>query len=164
MPSQLHELAVDVTTELFHEFKKNGKEHYAEVHGYREQRPLVISSPRKGRALTRNFYPDIWAKGGRLGMTDVFEVWDSESEDSAIADILHAALVSQGRWLGILCTGRVINGNDALELCKFLSEKLHGMKGNKILDTPNYTVAQLPSDIGMDRERMKKFIKDNFGF
>lgn len=66
MPSKTHDNIVNLLTHLCNNYRYGGKVYYTEiVSSLVTQKPLVLIILRKGGSLTREYYPDLYAIGGK---------------------------------------------------------------------------------------------------
>jgi len=90
-----HDNVVKILKELADKYP-----HYSKVVPYLDRRePIKIAF----EALTVYYYPDLWAINKRTKRIDVYEVWNTESEDQAIADIYLSAKIPNLLNICIVC-------------------------------------------------------------
>jgi hypothetical protein len=90
-----HDRVVKMLKEL-----AEGYHHYSKVVPYLDKRePIKIAF----ETFTIDYYPDLWAVTKRLKKIDVYEVWNTESEDQAIADIYLSAKIPNLLNICIVC-------------------------------------------------------------
>lgn len=74
--------------------------HYSKVVPYLDKRePIKVAF----ETLTIYYYPDLWAVTKRAKRIDVYEVWNTESEDQAIADIYLSAKIPNLLNICVVC-------------------------------------------------------------
>jgi hypothetical protein len=154
-----HDEIVKILFELCQDYN------YSQIHAYNiseECDPLPITLPRRGRSLTENYNPDIWAETKRR-LIDIYEVWHSETESEAILDILYSALTKNVNYLHIVCTGDNITEDRAEDLVYLILGKLY--KGGYRAIHPSWVyITGIPEEIKGNSKGIKRHLKKAFGF
>lgn len=163
--SSFHDKLVGIIAELCEEYKtRSGKEYYSKIFADHlaelEYRPLSVTRTRRGKkALVESYYADVWAKR-KNRMLHVFEVWDTQNIDAAVADIFFASLVKNIEYLHIVCTGNNITEDKAQDLVDLFLPSVRNKHGESLLPSNNIYILQIPDEI--DRRRpneIKKYLR-----
>lgn len=121
-----HDNVVKILKELADKYP-----HYSKVVPYLDRRePIKIAF----EALTVYYYPDLWAINKRTKRIDVYEVWNTESEDQAIADArARAQLTEVSKTFSLQPLRRLVLKLRNLTIFGLTVESwLHGLTGVKI--------------------------------
>jgi hypothetical protein len=81
-----------------------------------------------------SYRPDVWAKISRTNGIDAYEVWDSQSEEASIADILLAALTADIKTMSVIC----FDDKSIVRARKLvILSRIHDSKGRLLLEPSN---------------------------
>lgn len=129
---------------------------------------LGFVTPTTSKPIPKQYQPDVIAvwRGGRY--KDIFEVWHSEPEGDAVADILypvlHRAQNKEIKYLCIVCTGYNQTKEQADALKSLILENLRDKNGNELFVRTDIYVTEIPENIQQDRLKMKKFLFQELEF
>ena len=105
MAKSRHDRVIEILYDLCKGYKGYAKV-YADHIGKENYKSInILSHHKRGAAEVYPFYPDIWCTANRTGKIDIFEVWDSQSEDAkkCVEDVLFSALTPNIYLLYIIC-------------------------------------------------------------
>lgn len=125
----------------------------------------ILSHPKRGAADVYPYYPDLWCRAKRTNKIHIFEVWDSQTEEACIADIVLAAPTPDVEELYIICLQKE-QYELALRLVKVVLVSLLGEEERPLLDPTEVTkyVTFVPERVLEDERRLKKFLHDELDF
>jgi hypothetical protein len=114
---------------------------------------------RRGTPEVHSFSPDIWCRYNNK--TDVIEVWDEQSDDASVADVILPALVEKISTLSIICFDDETE-KLAKKLSKVILSSVHNEGGDPLLPLSNISkyILRIPDDIQRDQTKMKDYFKE----
>jgi hypothetical protein len=150
----------DKVVRILYELCKSNKEYsnvYADHIAENYQPIIIVPSTKKTQEVaTLKYNPDIWAEC-KNSKIDVFEVWDKETENECIADMVLFALTKNNRYLHIVCFD---------EEHKKLAEKLDKIildtvcnEGGKYLSTYKIFIALIPEKLFKNKKKLKNYLR-----
>jgi hypothetical protein len=164
MSKDRHDKVIDVLFTLAKSFKPYHRV-YAD-HISKDYKPITIfSSQKRGQAQVLSYYPDLWCKIEKTNKIDVFEVWDSQSEDACVTDIVLAALTPNVQLLYVICFDKE-QYDLALKLVKVILTTLFNDEGKPLLEPSEVAkyVTLIPDEVVEDNRKLKKFLHDELDF
>lgn len=94
---------------------------------------VVLSHHTRGQPELLTYNPDVWGKLRKTNKIDVYEVWDSQSDEASISDVLLSALTLNIGTLSIVC----FDGETktfAHKLVKIILNSVRNSNGEPLLD------------------------------
>jgi hypothetical protein len=137
-------------------YYEKGKIFYG--HGGKGSRhPAPIVQAIGSRPFTYPYYPDCLAQ--KRGKVDVYEVWHTEDETSAIEDIVLSALIKGIYTFTVFCTGYEISVERAKELCNFILSFVKDENGERLLRW--WHVVEIPESVWKDDKKIYQLIAND---
>jgi hypothetical protein len=158
-----HNKVVKVLFELSKNYKSYRKV-YAH-HISQNYKPLqILSSQKRGEAEVYAYNPDLWCKW-KNNKIDIYEVWDNQTEDACVGDIVLAALTQDVYMIYIVCFSKR-QYNLARKLVRVLLSSLFDEEGNALLDPSEVTkyLTLIPDEAMKDDGKLRKFLHDKLKF
>jgi len=163
-----HNKIIEVLFELSKEFKGYKEVHADHIPNISKGEIIQIcSKPNKSDAkigITScfNYRPDLWCekKGNKI---DIFEVWDSQSQEACVEDVLFSALAPNIDYLCIICFNEY-EANIAKSLTKLILPHLLNKNENPLLDQNRVLVTFISEEILNDKDKLKKYLHDELKF
>lgn len=163
LEDERHDKAVKILLELASNYKP-----YGEVFAYksRDYKMIpIISSHKRGKVVGYPYNPDLWCKYKKSSKVDIFEVWNKQTDDACVDDIVLAALTPNVKSLYIVCLEKSRH-ELAQTLVKVILSSLFNQKKQYLLDPSEVMryVKLIPNEILKDDRKMRKFLHDELEF
>lgn len=116
---------------------------------------VVLSHHTRGQPELFTYNPDVWGELRKTNKIDVYEVWDSQTDEASISDVLLSALTLNIGTLSIVCFDGETKAL-AHKLVKIILNSVRNPKGEFLLDPSEalpyvveLTAAETASDVTM---------------
>jgi hypothetical protein len=136
-----HSLVIDALEDLVEDYRDydDSEIHLGEDFPY----PALIPTG-KSSHLSLRYKPDLWVKWQAKKRYDIYEVWDNETEEKAVFEILRVAYTPWVKYYSIICISDSWRAKDAKKYAQ-------AILGN--LKEPNVTYDRDVSITEVDRNR-----------
>lgn len=165
MAKSKHDQVVEILYQLSKNYKSYNKVCADHVSVSSYKRIPILSRNQRGKSEVHQYRPDLWCRYGRTNKIEVFEVWDNQSEDACVEDILFAALTPNIELLYIICFNKG-QYELAKTLVKVILSSLFDEDGNLLLEPPGILryVKLLPKNIISNNYAIKRFLQKELEF
>ncbi len=156
-----HNKVIEILFELCKKYN-NYKDVYADHINEKYKKIPILSNNKK---ILYNYQPDIWCKLKSNNKKEIFEVWDSQSEDACVGDILLSALTEDINFIYIICFEKS-QYDLALKLVEIVLSSIFNEKGEHLLpylEIKKY-ITLIPEEIIDDENKVKNYLHDKLKF
>lgn len=163
MANRRHDRIIEILFDLLkndEDYKKRNADHIEE--NYKSIN--ILSNNNRGPSKNREYNPDIWCQLKKTNEIDIIEIWDSQSREACVEDILFSALTPNVCTLSIICFEKK-QQKLASELVKLLLSSLFNDEGELLLE-PNKVlpyIILISEEIINDDNKIKELLRSELG-